>query len=96
MDTVKKLIIQGIVGLLTIFAITFGRLRDMPDNFQRLHGLPFIWGTHQLNTIAGPVDIWYINLTNLSLDIFLWLLFLIIAPILYDKFTIVSCPRCIE
>lgn len=96
MTTWKKVIIQVVTSLILIFCIVFGRIISIPDNVQKLHGLPLVWGIHQLVTIAGPVDTWSINIFKLALDLIIWLTIIIISPILYDRFKIVSCEKCIE
>jgi hypothetical protein len=96
MSTGKKIIIQFVTSLILIFCIVFGRTISLADNVQKLHGLPLVWGIHQLVTIAGPVDTWSVNVFNLALDLIIWLTIVIISPILYGRFKIVSCERCIE
>ncbi|MCW4050958.1 MAG: hypothetical protein NWE89_14610 [Candidatus Bathyarchaeota archaeon] len=75
------------VAVFTVVALTYGRTVTYPDNVHVIHGVPFRWGVHQLVTIAGPVDQWTVNVTLLALDIAIWMLILLIAPILARRFS---------
>lgn len=55
-----------------IFAIAWGIAYNWPDYVHTNYGFPFVWGTHTLNTIIGPVDKWSVDVSNLALDLFLW------------------------
>ena len=57
----------------TIVALTWGFTYDWPDFVQIDYGFPFVWATHTLSTIAGPADIWEVNITALTTDLLLWL-----------------------
>ena len=74
-------IAQVIVAIVIIVVMVVGRPVSMPDNVQNLHGFPMIWGTHQLVTIAGPVDTWMVSINALIIDLVLWLAILIMAPV---------------
>jgi hypothetical protein len=65
-----------------LIALLYGRSVSYPDNVHSLHGLPLIWGTHQLVTIAGPVDYWMVSITNLAIDLVIWLAIIMIIPYL--------------
>jgi hypothetical protein len=81
----RKEIFQLAVALFAITVLVLGRPVSMPDNVHTLHGLPLNWGTHQMVTIAGPVDTWRVNLVNLSIDLILWLTLVIVTPILVEN-----------
>lgn len=76
----KERITQEIISILAIIGISYGRLVSFPDAESRIYGLPFNWGTHQLVTIAGPVDVWRVNLSYLVLDLVIWFLILLVIP----------------
>jgi hypothetical protein len=63
-----------------LFALLYGRPVNYPDNVNNQHGLPMVWGTHQLVTIAGPVDYWMVNITNLAIDLVIWVAIILIVP----------------
>jgi len=37
------------------------------------YGFPLVWATHTLSTIAGPADIWKVDITALIIDLAFWL-----------------------
>jgi len=80
MDRAK--IFQIIIAVVMLIAMLYGRHVSYPDNVHDLHGLPLVWGTHQLVTIFGPLDSWMVNLTNLAVDLVFWVGLILIAPYL--------------
>lgn len=46
---------------------------DWPDYLHVNFGVPFVWAIHTLNTIAGPVDVWKVDLQSLTIDLLIWL-----------------------
>ena len=70
------------IAVIMLIAMLYGRHVSYPDNVHDLHGLPLDWGTHQLVTIAGPVDSWMVGLTNLAIDLVFWVGLILIAPYL--------------
>jgi hypothetical protein len=81
----KKLLIRSIFSVVLIFGITYGRLFSVPDAVSRLYGLPLNWSVHQMVTIAGSVDIWNVNITNLVFDLIFWLVIIHVLPVLLIK-----------
>jgi len=81
----KRIIIQSIGSFLAIVALSFGFKVSVPDAVSVSYGFPLNWGLHQLVTIAGPVDIWSININNLIIDLVVWLLLILVIPIIADK-----------
>jgi hypothetical protein len=79
-------IAQAAVAVIIIVALVIGRPVSMPDNVQNLHGFPMVWGTHQLVTIAGPVDTWRVSITALIIDLVLWLAILIMTPVAVEYY----------
>ena len=57
----------------TIVALLWGFVFDWPDYFHINYGLPLVWATHTLSTIAGLVDRWRVNLFALLVDLIFWL-----------------------
>ena len=81
----KVKIIQTMIAILAIIGIVYGRLESFPDASSRLYGLPFKWGIHQLVSIAGPVDVWRVNLTNLTFDLAFWMLIILVIPSIVSR-----------
>ena len=69
-------------AVLTIFTLTWGVTVNWPDNLHVNYGLPLVWGTHALNTIAGPVDKWRVDPSTLFIDLIFWLGILVIVEAL--------------
>jgi hypothetical protein len=75
---------QIAVALIMIIAMGFGRSVNFPDNVHQLYGVPLVWSTHQLITIAGPVDTWAVNVTNMAVDLVIWVVLILITPRLVE------------
>jgi hypothetical protein len=58
---------------LTVLSITWGVQVDWSDNVHVNYGVPLVWATHTLYTIAGAVDIWSFDYTALAINLLLWL-----------------------
>lgn len=71
--------------VLTIFAVTYGFIFEWPDYVHLNYGLPLIWAIHTLNTIAGPVDKWSVDILVLLTDLLFWqgLMAIIVVIILH-------------
>ena len=94
MNQINRYITQIVLGVLGVFALVFGRTISLPDNVRKLHGLPLVWGEHQLAAINGPVDIWNINTMYLFFDASFWFIIVILAPAIIDRFNIITCETC--
>jgi hypothetical protein len=57
---------------LTVLAVAWGFIVLWPDYVHVNFGLPLVWATHTLNTIAGPVDKWSVNIPFLLIDLVFW------------------------
>ena len=76
----RNIAIQLIVAVIMVFSLSFGFKYNWPDAQHLKYGIPLTWGTHQLSSIAGPVDIWTVNLASLILDLGLWIIILVLSP----------------
>ena len=79
----KKVIVQTFTSLLSIAAVSYGRLHSIPDAVNRTYGFPFNWGIHQLSTIAGSVNIWHVNVTYLAVDLVFWLVIILVSSLIF-------------
>jgi len=82
----KQTTIQIAASIVMIIALVAGRPINVPDNVADLHGFPIVWGTHQLVTIAGPVDTWRVSITMLIVDLVIWLAIIVALPLLVEKY----------
>jgi hypothetical protein len=74
-----------VLGVLTVAAVTYGWMTSYPDNVNLSYGVPLRWGTHQLITIAGPVDVWRVDLSALLIDLLIWVTLLIVVPMYVER-----------
>jgi len=58
---------------LTVLALAWSTAYNWPDYNHVDYGLPFVWATHTLNTIAGPVDVWRVDFLTLLMNLVIWL-----------------------
>ena len=70
---------------IAVLAVAWGTTFDWPDYVHVDYGLPFVWATHTLVTIAGPADKWNVNVAALIMDLALWLgsMVIVTAALLY-------------
>jgi hypothetical protein len=81
----KTFLFQSIISVTAVIGLAYGRLFSVPDAVSKIFGLPLNWGVHQLVTIAGPVDIWSVNVTYLVLDLIFWLTILLGLPMIVER-----------
>lgn len=62
----------------SVVGMSYGTLLNWPDNVHVNYGFPLTFATHTLNTIAGPIDKWQVDITSLALDTTFWLVGLIV------------------
>jgi hypothetical protein len=74
--TIGITIVSSIIGLV---AILWGSTYSVSDLVEVKYGFPLVWGNHLVNSIAGPVDSWYINWNSLAINLVLWFSVVIIA-----------------
>jgi hypothetical protein len=74
-----------LLGVLTVAALTYGWTTSYPDNVNVSYGLPLRWGTHQLVTIAGPVDVWTVDVAALFIDLAVWMALMVLIPVLMKR-----------
>jgi hypothetical protein len=69
----------------TFLALLWGFTYNWPDNVHVNYGLPLTWATNTLSTFSGPVNLWSVNVSDLFVDLVLWLGTMIaaVAVILY-------------
>jgi len=58
--------------MITAAALLWGITYNWPDFIHVDYGLPLQWATNTLSTIAGPVNQWSVNTTNLLVDFIFW------------------------
>ena len=71
--TIYVLLFMVIWTILTILVVTWGTRNDWPDNVHINYGFPFVWSIQTLSTIAGPVNLWAVDISALIINLALWL-----------------------
>ena len=94
MRPLTRYLIQITIGLALILCVAYGRTVSQADNVMELYGFPFVWGSHQTVSLAGPMDDWSLNIWNLWADLGFWVLVLIVSPSIIGRFSFVSCDTC--
>ncbi|MDP2900472.1 MAG: hypothetical protein Q8O47_05840 [Candidatus Bathyarchaeota archaeon] len=62
----------AVLAAVALLAMLWGWTYSVPDLVRVSYGLPLNWGENTLETIAGPVDRWSVNLTYLAIDLVFW------------------------
>ena len=68
------IIIAVLWSLASVVTMTYGILLNWPDYVHVNYGFPLPFATHTLNTFAGPVDKWNLDLIALVADLSFWFL----------------------
>lgn len=78
----KLIIVNGVIVAVALLAMLWGSTYSVPDLVRVSYGLPLTWGVNTLNTIAGPVDRWSVDLGSLAIDLVFWFVTLIVVQFL--------------
>ncbi len=79
MNGLKAWIIPVLIAVVGIAAILWGLDYVIPDLGISKHGIPLIWGVNTTITIAGPVDIWSVDITALLIDLMVWFSLILVS-----------------
>ena len=71
--------------VIALSAMLWGWKYSVPDLLRISYGLPLSWGVNTLETIAGPVDRWSVDLVSLAVDLFFWFMTLIAAQFIASR-----------
>ena len=66
-------LLVAIWSLVTVIALLWGFHFDWPDYVHTDYGLPLTWATNTTSTLAGPTNLWSVNLGALAVDLVIWL-----------------------
>ncbi len=71
--------------VVTVLALLWGFTINWPDNVHVDYGLPLTWATNTISTIAGPANLWSVSVSNLLVDLVLWLgtMTIVVAAMVY-------------
>ena len=81
----RDLVASLVVIAIALLAMLWGSTYSVPDLVRVDYGLPLRWGTNTLDTLAGPVDKWSVEVMSLALDLVFWFTTLIMAQFLVSR-----------
>lgn len=78
MERSTALVVIGVVlaagwAVAAVLVMAWGVLVDWPDYVHANYGFPLTFAVHTLDTIAGPVDRWSLDVGALAVDLSFWL-----------------------
>jgi hypothetical protein len=79
------MVASGVVVVVALFAILWGSTYSVPDLVQVSYGLPLNWGVNLLDTIAGPVDKWSVDLVALAINLVFWFATLLVVQFIVSR-----------
>jgi hypothetical protein len=83
----KKAILVGSIAIIfvALLAMVWGSVYSVPDLARVSYGLPLNWGVNTIDTIAGPVNNWSVNMAFLAVDLIFWFAVLLVVQYLLWK-----------
>ena len=78
-------IVSGAVVAVALLAMLWGSTYSVPDLVRVSYGLPLNWGVNTLDTIAGPVNRWSVDLVALAVDLLFCFATLVVAQFLASR-----------
>jgi hypothetical protein len=82
MRLVVRYVAVAATFIVALVAMLWGSTYSVPDLVRVDYGLPLRWGENTLDTIAGPVDRWSVDLMSLALDLAFWFAVLIAVQLI--------------
>ncbi|MCX8201657.1 MAG: hypothetical protein N3H84_06090 [Candidatus Caldarchaeum sp.] len=82
---IKPLLFGLTWSTLTVFAMTYGQLYTLPDFVHVRYGIPFTFAIHTKATIAGPADLWAVDMGLLAANLIIWLAGLVVGNIFLTR-----------
>jgi hypothetical protein len=79
------MVASGVVVVVALLAMLWGSTYSVPDLVRVSYGLPLNWGENTLNTIAGPVDRWSVDLIALAVDLVFWFATLLVVQFMVSR-----------
>ncbi len=76
-----------------VASMTYGTTYNWPDYLHVDYGFPITFAIHTLNTIAGPVDRWSLNVGALAADLVFWSLGMALIFLIVELLAHRSGPR---
>ena len=81
----RVLVASIVVVAIALLTMLWGSTYSVPDLVRVDYGLPLRWGANTLDTLAGPVDRWSVDVMSLALDLVFWFVTLIVVQFLVSR-----------
>ena len=81
----RILVVSLVVIAITLLAMLWGSTYSVPDLVRVDYGLPLRWGSNTLDTLAGPVDRWSVDIMSLALDFIFWFATLLVVQFIVSR-----------
>ena len=81
----RILIVSLVVVAIALLAMLWGSTYSVPDLVRVDYGLPLRWGSNTLDTLAGPVNRWSVDMMSLALDLIFWFAMLIVFQFIVSR-----------
>ncbi len=81
----RVLVASIVVVAIALLTMLWGSTYSVPDLVRVDYGLPLRWGANTLDTLAGPVDRWAVDLMSLDVDLVFWFATLIVVQFLVSR-----------
>jgi hypothetical protein len=81
----RILVVSLVVVAITLLAMLWGSTYSVPDLVRVDYGLPLRWGGNTLDTLAGPVDRWSVDMMSLALDLIFWFATLLVVQFIVSR-----------
>ena len=72
MNLMRVILAQLLTTAMVLAGLLMAFHYSWPDYVHTNYGVPLLWAIHTESTIAGPADIWSVNVTNMIADIAIW------------------------
>lgn len=82
MRTTYGLAITAATMVVALVAMLYGSIYTVPDLGTVSYGLPLRWGVNTVETIAGPVDRWTVDIPALTIDLVFWFIAIVLVQFL--------------
>jgi hypothetical protein len=81
----RILVVSLVVVAIALLAMLWGSTYSVPDLVRVDYGLPLRWGSNTLDTLAGPVDRWSVEVMSLALDLIFWFTTLLVVQFIVSR-----------
>ncbi len=72
MNPIRSVFAQLLTAIMIVSGLMIRFHYDWPDYVHTDYGFPLAWATYTTSTIAGPGEIWQLNLFTMMVDVAVW------------------------